>query len=454
MGIYTLVISIVIIPFVTFFEFFRKKEKVIDFLTLINFIFILAYGIAPMFLYFFEEYTTWDTIRRTDINESVFFLGGLTALLFYVVTVLTYYLSAKLRFIHRVKSRSTDIYKQINNKQFAIVALILYFVGGLSLVVYMRIVGGFSEFLRVGVILRDHGDFIQHPLMFLKNLTPLLCVATYMFYAFIRDSGGVNKMINIVFFITSLIGGGLSIFHSSGRMQVFIYLITIPLAIIVHKNKIKLRTVVVSISLFLFLIIFGNQLLNLNTQQSFSIDRSNMEIAGQVIQEFSFPYTNIGNVIKIFPNQENFRLGVMDVLSAAVQPIPSRIIDFDFMHRDTASDFNTSLYNKITGEIPVDIVTFGYMSFGLAGVVILAVLFGVFAKLIESLFFYTESMIASIFYISWMVLIGFRIMYGDPEHFVYSSFRYLVAMGLIYLVVALPKGRRVVWKSNKPVRNF
>lgn len=448
MGVYTVVFSVVLIPLVISFEVFRKKEKIFDFLTLINIVFVLAFAISPLYLYFFEAHTTWVTITRTSIYEKEFLYGEILAILFYLTTITSYYFTNKLRFVSGLKRKSERIYSKINNSHFFRVSMMLYIIGGLSLVVYINIVGGFDEFLRVGSILRDNGDYIQHPLMFLKHFTSLLCVASFMFYSLIKESKGLTKFLVVLLFLSAFFGGSLSVFHSSGRMQVFIFIITIPLAVMVYKNRLKVKTLLISLILFLFLVAFGDDLLNINNQQTIKVDKTAVEIAGEIIQEFSFPYTNLGNILQVYPHSESFRGGVLDVVSAGMQLIPRRIISFDFLERESASDYNTSLYiNKITGEIPVDIVTFGYMSFGVAGVLLLAIFFGFFAKVVESMFWYTNSMIASVFYVSWMILFGFRVMYGDPEHFVYSSFRYFVAMVLIAILVIAPR-KRIVWSAK------
>lgn len=93
----------------------------------------------------------------------------------------------------------------------------MFSVGGISLLVYMNAVGGFNEYLRVGRILRNDGSYIQNSLMFLKNITPLVCVASFMFYSFIKNSRGTAKFINIMFFLMSFLASLLVVFHSGGH---------------------------------------------------------------------------------------------------------------------------------------------------------------------------------------------------------------------------------------------
>ncbi|MBD7970581.1 O-antigen polymerase [Paenibacillus gallinarum] len=434
MGIYTISVSLLIILGVPLFELTRKKERRIDFLTLFNILFIIIYGIAPMYLYFFEEYTTWSTIKHTDIHLTSFFLGELIALLFYIIVVISYYFASRLRIIRRAKEFSEKVYGTVSDKQFFRVAMILYLVGGISLILYIKSLGGFDEFIRLGPILRDKGNAVETKWAFLARLHPLLTVASFIFYAFFRTSKEFDRFKYFFFFATALIGAGLSVFHSSGRLNVFSFIITFPLIGIIFHNRIKTKTIVTTLILFLTIILFGDNLLNVNKENDFRVQKNSIEVAGEVIQEFSFPFTNIGNTIMLFPSQYDFRGGIIDIAVAPLNYIPSRIISFEFMERQSVSQFNTTIYNTV-GQIPVDMVTFGYMSYGIAGAMIIAILYGFILRFVESIFSYTKSMIASAFFSSIMIFLSFRLMYGDPRQFVYAGFRYVVTFVLLGLLL-------------------
>lgn len=441
MGIYTIAVSLVIIFGIPLFEMMRKKEKKIDFLTSVNVLFVIIYGIAPLYLYLFEEYTTWATIKYSDIHQSSFFLGALIALLFYITVAISYYISGRYKIIRRAKDLSERIYSTVNDKQFFRVAIILYIIGGISLLIYIYALGGLSEFIRLGPILRNNGDAVQTKWAFLDRIHPLLTVSSFMFYSLFKTTK-YGRFRYFLFFVTSLIGAGLSVFHSSGRLTVFSFIVTFPFITTVFHNKIKIKTVVLALILSIILVLFGDNLLNVNKANSFEIEKNQIELAGEIIQEFSFPFTNIGNTIMLFPTQYDFRGGIADIAIAPLNYLPSRIISFDFLDRQSASQFNTTIYNT-PGQIPVDLVTFGYMSFGLAGVTLMAVFYGFIIRFFESVFSYTKSMMSAAFYVSIMIFLSFRIMYGDPQQFVFAGFSYVVTFILLALLVRSPKNKTI-----------
>lgn len=96
MGIYSILVSLITIISVPIFELVRKKEKIVDYLSLINVVFILAYGIVPMYIYLFpSEVSQWRTLLHNNTMDTKFFVGSLIALLFYIITSFSYYFSEK-----------------------------------------------------------------------------------------------------------------------------------------------------------------------------------------------------------------------------------------------------------------------------------------------------------------------------------------------------------------------
>src|SRR5699024_3717293 len=124
------------------------------------------------------------------------------------------------------------------------------------------------------------------------------------------------------------------------------------------------------------------------------------------------------------------------------------VINLDFLQRESASKFNTTLYIE-GGEMPVDIVSFGYMSLCLAGVIIVAILFGTLLRCTENLFSYRKNFVACMFASPLMINLEFRVMYGDPVLFMNSFFRYIIAIIVIIMFLKLEKLPRIVWKKAR-----
>lgn len=445
LGIYAIIISLLIIIGVPVFELIRKKERIIDYLSLINVIFFLAYGIVPIYIYLFpNEVIQWRTLLHNNTMDTKFFIGILIALLFYIITAISYYVSGRVSFVYKTRGYSEEIFGKVSTSSNLFKpAILLFIIGGASLLVYMNVVGGFSEYLRVGRILRNDGSYIQHSLMFLKNITPLICVSSFMFYSFIKSSRESTKFINMIFFLVSFIASLLVIFHSSGRMTVFIYLVTFPLANMLFQNRIKIRRLLLGSILFLILVIYGNSLLDVEAE-TIEMNRADAGIVNNIVREVGFPFVNIATMYDLFPSIFSFRGGFTDVTDALIGLVPSRIISLDTFNSESVSVFNTKFYSAPGGVMPVDIISFGYMSFGLAGVVIVAFLFGFLAKWTENLFSYHKSFVACMFYISLMIVFSFRLMYGDPVMILDATFRYIVAMIFILATLRIGKHTRTV----------
>lgn len=447
MGIYSIVIALIIVIAIPVFEIIRKREGKFDYLSLFNLIFILAFGVVPLYIYLFpDKVTHWRVIIYSNITETSFFIGSLIALMFYVLMVIAYYFSSKLMFVIKTKKVSENIFTLTNNRNVLFKSgFLLFVIGGFSLLFYINLAGGLDAYINSGYSTRIQGQTIQHPLVFVRNFTPFLSVASFIFYATIRHSKGTAKFLNIILFLLSFVGAILVAFHSGGRMNFFIYLTTFPLATLLYQNKIKIRTILLVTAFFVFMVVYGRSFLN--PEAELKINNPNDGIINSVIREFSFPFVNVGRSFDLFPDYFNFRGGIPDVLTAIAGLVPQRIVNFDFLQRETVSQFNTSLYGP-GGEMPVDIVSFGYMSFGIVGVVMVALLFGTLLRWTENLFSYHKNLIGCIFSIALMINLAFRIMYGDPALFVNSVFRYAVAMIIIFGFLKLEKLPRIVWKKT------
>ncbi|MEC2073408.1 O-antigen polymerase [Alkalihalophilus marmarensis] len=436
MGYFSMVLSIFIFFAVVLFELIRPKKMVIDFLTAVNIVYLLAFAVAPLYIYWFYDYTTWESIRKNDLNSSAFLYGSLLSIIFYIWFVLGYYFFNKLNINSKLSSFSEKMFNDTSSSRFSKAGLVLLLIGGISLIVYIAVLGGFKNFIELGPVLRSNGNYIQSPLMFLKNLAPLLTVASFIYYALFIDRTPKRKRYFVLFLI-SFIGSSLILFHSSGRMSIFVFLITFPLAHIIMKNKISIKSIVLGTLLFLSLVLFGDSMMNVHSSSKLNSEYLANTLAnigtttGSVIEEFSFPFTNIANATLIFPTYYDYRYGFLDFIRGLDNVIPRSLINLSILAEERPSQFNTRIFNN-SGTMPVDIVTFGYMSFGFAGVMIIGLLFGLLTKMFESLFSFRANLISCIFFSAWMIFFSFRIVYGDPGLAYSAVFDLAVGTILLY----------------------
>jgi hypothetical protein len=94
---------------------------------------------------------------------------------------------------------------------------------------------------------------------------------------------------------------------------------------------------------------------------------------------------------------------------------------------------NTELLDPSAGGIPVDIVSLGYFSAGVVGVVVVAWGFGWLLSAFERALPPGRDPLPAVFRASWMFFLAFRVMYADPQHATSSGFYLLLTTGLLVL---------------------
>ncbi|WP_102335490.1 O-antigen polymerase [Salimicrobium jeotgali] len=431
MGEYSIVAAIFIMLIVFIFELIRPKKMKIDFLTACNFIYILAFSISPLYIYWFYEYTTWSTIKENNIENGIFLYGSIISIVFYIFFVWGYYFFGKFKINSKFIAFSHNFFDNFSNKRVLMVGTLLLVIGGGALLVYIQALGGLSQFLTLGSILRSNGDYIDSPFLFLKNVAPLLTVSAFIYYALYID-GRPRQFKYLLLFIIAFAGSLLILFHSAGRMSMFVFLVTFPIAHTIYKNNIKVSNLIIGLLLFFFIVTFGDQLMNATSGLNTNLEIKNFgETVGGIFEEFTFPFTNIANTVALFPVEYDYRYGFKDLLGGLENILPSAILDLSTLIDETPSQLNTRIFNS-NGTMPVDIITFGYMSFGIAGVMLTGLAFGVLTKSLESLFSHKKSLLACIFFTSWMIFISFRFMYGDPALAYESAFKLVIGTILLY----------------------
>ena len=104
---------------------------------------------------------------------------------------------------------------------------------------------------------------------------------------------------------------------------------------------------------------------------------------------------------------------------------------------------NTDLLSDgVSGTVPVDLLSFGYYSAGVLGVVLVALVAGFLFALSEILF---EGSMGAVFRVSLAFFLGFRVMYGDPSLAVQNGFYLIMTTGLL---LALGFVRRVLTRKS------
>lgn len=442
MGYFTVVISILFVLFIPLVEKKRKKTKVFDFLSGINLVYFITFGVAPLYIYFFYEYTTWKTIRLNDIEGNSFFYAGVYSLFFYIFIIIGYYFSSRFLVVKKINTLFQGFFDRITDKTVFKISTLIFFVGFVSLIIYINVLGGFSTYLTSGAIIRSANNTVfVSPFMFFKTIASLIYMSAFLYWAMFVESRK-NRIMYLMLFLISFTFSLLHLYHTAGRLTIIMFLITFPLAKMYYNNRIYWKKTFITVFLFFVVVIIGDSILNGNNTQPFYelfLDKFNNfgYTFGIIIQEFTFPLTNLANSIIVFPENYNFRYG-MDFLIGIQEILPSRLLNFDFMKADTLSELNSFTLFEVNYTIPVDAVTFGYVSFGIVGVIIAGFLLGVTAKFIEAIFDIKNNYVAAMFYTSWLMAVGVMVLYGDPAQVYAAKFRLFIP-SLLLVLFALAK---------------
>ncbi|RAZ69640.1 hypothetical protein DP119_02995 [Planococcus maitriensis] len=427
MGIYSTVIAFALGFMIVFNEIFRKKNsnKHIEILTMVNVIYLLSFSIVPILVYFyFENLHIWT--QKNDINEIYYLYGSFISLIVYLLIILAYSFSLKLS----VKPLNL-VEDQKKNFSFAIS---LYFVGFFFLILFIQGVGGFSNFLETNTLYRS-GDIEVSSVAFARNLSMFIPVASHIFYYnLIKNRNYIfsfQLLMTILSFLTSL----LIYYNRAGRLSLLIYLATFFVIYnLVTKRNIKKYLLIFS-PIILWFIMYGKSIYNIFFQNNRPI--INREFSLEIIlSEFVFPFYTLANTLKYPFFNDSPRLFV-DFIIAFVNLLPSALIPFDVPKNVT--QLNTESFGDISG-IPIDMISLGYHSFGLAGVILITICFGILIGYVQRKFSLKEVNITIVFYAHFLFFLPLRIPYAEPTNFLKGNFALLISFLLLLL---LYKGRHI-----------
>ncbi|PZD95518.1 hypothetical protein DNH61_13380 [Paenibacillus sambharensis] len=450
MGLYAIPVALLLGGLIILVELKRKKQRgPVDFLTLVNAIYFMSFAVSPIFLmtYDVETMSKWTWLTKEPRDSAVYFYAALIALFAYVGVLLGYGWAQKLPIKNRdhIPFGRPALSFAISDKQLLICGLIIGAIGTASFGIYTMTIGGPSKLFELAIVLRGGGNIFESKWMFLKNVSPFMLVASYFFYALMKQSSrpDIKRLAAVLFAVMFALSMAL-LFHKAGRMGLLSYLITFPIANMLFTGKIKLRTVVFGGLFFVFITLFGKQVFNYFmypdglTQRMGTVSEDTGGVFAMILAEFGFPFATLVNVMTSYPAAEPFRW-FQDVAVGWMYILPDRLVGDIIELPATVSQVNTEQFGA-SGTVPVDLLSFGYLSMGLAGVAIAALVFGIMLAFMDRLFKDTSRMACIIFRVAWMNFFAFRVMYSDPEMFFAASFS--LAAGTVMLLGS-------AWLTNK-----
>ena len=413
----------------------QRDWLALDFMRLASGVYFIAFVILPIYVTFVDLRAfpdrAWDWVFRNQFGGEAYALAAALALLAYVLMALGYRV-ATARTRHRAPAPSP--FALVTPRYLFGVGAFLAAVGGLAMLLYVRDIGGMLVFLISGVASRTGAPPRESPLAFLKNVMLLLLGASYCFYALRADprAGRLRGAALLLFGVTAPLAL-LALFHHAGRVQLVTFLISFPVAGMIRRGRVRTRTAVIAGVGFVAFILFGRQLFSVVTNpagflsQWESLREDSAYTLNLFLLEFVFPVVTLANTVVSVPDLTPYRWFV-DVPLGLLYLVPQRLLGI--RHPRGVSMINTELFATF-GGIPVDVVSLGYFSAGLAGVLVVAFGFGWLIAWFERLLPPSPDPLFAVFRSIWMFFVAFRVMYADPVQVSAAGFYLMVTTGLL-----------------------
>jgi hypothetical protein len=239
-------------------------------------------------------------------------------------------------------------------------------------------------------------------------------------------------------FLVFLAASLMVLFHQAGRFPLAAFLLTFPLAQVIRTERIRPGAAVLAVVAVFGLLLFGKQVFE-STLTSTPLARR-WELIGDdlsggvrlIVAEFAFPVVTVANATLEVPDVVPFRW-FGDFPLAVLYLVPQRLLGI--AHPPTVSIINTELFGT-TGTVPIDVISLGYFSAGVAGVMALMLVFGMLLVLLERMLPANSDPVECILRAAWILFISLRVMYGDPQ-LVWSGGLHLVTAGLLLVFARL-----------------
>ena len=335
---------------------------------------LLYYFTVPFFIFLLRE-----EAEQSGRNSLVTIVGadGLDVLLaiLRVLVFLFTYLLVNQRYNNRRMRITYTIAEDrlVNVLKFFVWTTFL--IGGGSFLLYISAFGGLKELLYYAEYLRSFATNATRIIPYLASIMVIparLITVTPILILVLLGYRKKDKftLVYILMFVISFFGAVAFCLANAGRALLITYGIcfVIPLLQKVIRKPWRLTFAIGIISLPILdyldaLFIFFQTGKLVVTQSSFI----------SYLRQFSFPFANVLNQWKIV---EKFGIRYcQDFITGVLNIIPG--VNFQPSYEVTSAFYGGELWKRAGGGIPNDIVTFGYIEFGILGVFLVAMILGI-----------------------------------------------------------------------------
>lgn len=145
--------------------------------------------------------------------------------------------------------------------------------------------------------------------------------------------------------------------------------------------------------------------------------------------EFGFPYVVLSTYMELVPQSIDYRM-FEDMYSGFINLMPSVLVGED---PEYILDINRAVFDA---ENPIDMLSFGYVAYGLTGVVVVSVLFGALIAACDLFFSAPRNFFDIIIRTALLLQVPWLLTYGDPVNGVKRVFAMSVTLAVILMLAA------------------
>lgn len=452
----SVVLAIVICLLILLSELKRvKKVFYVDFLRAASISFLIIYGIAPFTIHTLglpssSRFFWMHWVNYNDPWASVPAL--LIAIIGYVSIRVGWTIGHGLPFVSASAGNIGRCLKRISNNLWLLIAITLLFVALISFLLYSaRREADVLTLLRYGGALRTYQS------------VPGVAEASFTFLTYAMQGITASFILlglarcakkSVIYWAVLCFSLALSLtvlVIRAGRLHLMNF--GIVLAIIILQNRSSLLRsvgVVIGIGVIVVIPIAGKYLLGV--APNWDKPQNLLEFLTLMAGETGFPYLSLINTLNSLTDYRIFSDVPLAIIYTVGVPlyrvfagIPPSDLPLSVAKVNTLSLIGTTAW----GEIPVDLVTFGYFNAGVIGVVITAFLYGLLIKWMEQVFRADRNSVIYNLRVAWIVFMAtVGLVYADPVN-VFRDGLYLIFPTFIVIMLSLLAPRSSNVKSPK-----
>ena len=350
----------------------NKKNRSVGVISGVLFSCLLYYCIVPIIFYSTPLKNPSGYVQYILRASSSDFIYAIICCLFFLVILgITYRAHRYNRsFLYKIDDLKLS---RLSKKLCYICAII----GGISFILYIRAFGGVVRMLAYSEYMRSFSTSGESVLTHFQTILyiPSRLVTVVPFLSLM----GFNKknLFSVSLFLVFFSLGFLFFLYDAGKIGIIIYLLSLFVPILALKTQRPWFYVVILGMASLPIIGFLDSLFHYVSMGEWESYSDNSVLS--YLQQFSYPFSNTLNLEGI-ASVSGYRYG-RDFITGVLNIIPG--VNFDVSYEPTSYFYGGSTWGE-SGGTPNDAVTFGYLQFGIIGVLFLGYLFGLITARIDN----------------------------------------------------------------------